>query len=97
MMVIDLCSRSGRVRFSVEGVVFVNKKYMPYVFTVIMALGMEFFMSFFVTSLQIGFKDGFLLSWAKLFAVGFPVALPVSFVVAAFARRVVSRIFGSSL
>ena len=84
---------------------FINRKYIPYVFTIIIALGMEFWMSLYFTSLFSGvggisltswlktFTDNFLANWAKMFTVGLFAALPASFIVTACARRAIRKIF----
>ena len=97
-------ARHGRAQSSVKPR-FISRKYIPYVFTVIIALGMEFWMSLYFTSLFSGvggisltgwlktFTDNFLTNWAKMFAVGLLAALPASFIVTACARLVVRKIF----
>ena len=84
---------------------FISKKYIPFVFTVIIALGMEFWMSLYFTSLFSGvggnsltswmktFTDNFLANWVKMFTVGLFAALPASFIVTACARHVVRKFF----
>ena len=84
---------------------FVDRKYVPYVFTVIMALGMELCMSLYFTLLFSGFGGGsftvwlktftanFFANWAKMFSVGLVAALPASFLVTMCARRIVRKVF----
>ena len=85
---------------------FIGRKYMPYVFIVMMALGMEFCMSLYFTSIFSGFggnaltvwlktfTDTFFANWLKMFAVGLLAALPASFLVTICARRIIRKVFG---
>ena len=84
---------------------FIDRKYMPYVFIVVMAIGMELCMSLYFTSIFSGFagnslpvwlKDfanNFFTNWAKMFTIGFLAALPASFLVTACARRIIRKVF----
>lgn len=84
---------------------FIDRKYMPYVFIIVMALGMEFCMSLYFTSLFSGlvgsslttwlktFTDNFLANWAKMFTVGLLAALPASFLVTVCARHIIRKVF----
>ncbi len=84
---------------------FISQKYVPYVFTITMALGMEFCMSLYFTSLFSGFggnsvtawlktfADNFFTNWLKMFTIGLLAALPASFIVTTCARRIIKKIF----
>ncbi len=84
---------------------FIDRKYLPYVFIVVMALGMEFCMSLYFTSIFSGFAGNslpvwlknfagpFLTNWVKMFTVGLLAALPASFLVTMCARRIIRKVF----
>lgn len=84
---------------------FIDRKYIPYVFIIVMALGMEFCMSLYFTSLFTGigdnpfttwlktFVDNFFINWLKMFTVGLLAALPASFLVTMCARRIIRKVF----
>jgi hypothetical protein len=42
-----------------------NKKFEPYIFTIIMAFGMSLMMSFIISLMNIGFVDHFFLIWIR--------------------------------
>ena len=61
-----------------------NKKFEPYIFTVIMAFGMSLMMSFIISLMNIGFVDNFFLIWIR--------ALMHAFFMGKLAKFVLSRI-----
>ena len=72
-----------------------NKKFSPYIFTVIMALGMSLMMSFIISLMNIGFVDNFFLIWIRAWIPAFFIALIPAFFMGKLARFVLSRITDS--
>jgi len=70
----------------------INKKFEPYIFTVIMAFGMSFMMSFVISLMNMGFVDHFFLIWIKSWVPAFFIALIPAFFMGKVARFVLGRI-----
>jgi hypothetical protein len=70
----------------------INKKFEPYIFTVIMAFGMSLMMSFIISLINIGFVDHFFLIWIRAWIPAFFVALIPAFFMRKLARLVLNRI-----
>ena len=69
-----------------------NKKFEPYIFTVIMAFGMSIMMSFIISLINIGFVDNFFLIWIRAWIPAFFIALIPAFFMGKLARSVLSKI-----
>jgi hypothetical protein len=69
-----------------------NKKFEPYIFTVIMAFGMSIMMSFIISLMNIGFVDNFFLIWIRAWIPAFFIALSPAFFMGKLARSVLSKI-----
>lgn len=69
-----------------------TKKSETILFTVIMAIGMGFFMSLFFTVIYTGIDDGFLFRWLNSFLLGTLVAFPSSIIMTPIARKTVEHI-----
>jgi hypothetical protein len=69
-----------------------NKKFEPYIFTIIMAFGMSLIMSFIILLMNIGFVDHFFLIWIRAWIPAFFIALIPAFFIAKLARFVLNRI-----
>jgi len=69
-----------------------NKKFEPYIFTVIMAFGMSLMMSLIILLMNIGFVDHFFLIWIRAWIPAFFIALIPAFFMGKLARFVLSRI-----
>jgi hypothetical protein len=69
-----------------------NKKFEPYIFTIIMAFGMSLMMSFIISLMNIGFGDHFFLIWIRAWIPAFFIALIPAFFMGKVARFVLSRI-----
>ena len=70
----------------------INKKFEPYIFTVIMAFGMSIMMSFIISLMNIGFVDNFFLIWIRAQIPAFFIALIPVFFMGKLARSVLSKI-----
>jgi hypothetical protein len=70
----------------------INKKFEPYIFTVIMAFGMSIVMSFIISLMNIGFVDNFFLIWIRAWIAAFFIALIPPFFIGKLARSVLSKI-----
>ena len=70
----------------------INKKFEPYIFTVIMAFGMSIMMSFIISLMNIGFVDNFFLIWIRAWISAFFIALIPAFFMEKLARLVLGRI-----
>ena len=69
-----------------------NKKFEPYIFTIIMAFGMSLMMSFIISLMNIGFVDHFFLIRIRAWISAFFIALIPAFFMGKLARFVLSRI-----
>ena len=69
-----------------------NKKFEPYIFTIIMAFGMSLMMSFIISLMNIGSVDNFFLIWIRAWIPAFFVALIPAFFMGKLARSVLSKI-----
>ena len=69
-----------------------NKKFEPYIFTIIMAFGMILMMSFIISLMNIGFVDNFFLIWIRAWMPAFFIALIPAFFMGKLAKFVLSRI-----
>jgi hypothetical protein len=69
-----------------------NKKFEPYIFTIIMAFGMSLMMSFIISLMNIGFVDNFFLIWIRAWMPAFFIGLILAFFMGKLARFVLSRI-----
>jgi uncharacterized membrane protein YjjP (DUF1212 family) len=70
----------------------INKKFEPYIFTVIMAFGMSFMMSFVISLMNMGFVDHFFSIWIKSWVPAFFIALIPAFFMGKIARIVLNKI-----
>ena len=70
----------------------INKKFEPYIFTIIMAFGMSIMMSFIISLMNIGFADNFFLIWIRAWIPAFFIAFIPSFFMGKLARLVLSKI-----
>ena len=69
-----------------------NKKFEPYIFTIIMAFGMSIMMSFIISLMNIGFVDHFFLIWIRAWIPAFCIAFIPAFFMGKLARSVLSKI-----
>ena len=69
-----------------------NKKFEPYIFTVIMAFGMSIMMSFIISLMNIGFVDNFFLILIRACIPAFFIALIPAFFMGKLAISVLSKI-----
>ncbi len=70
----------------------INKKFEPYIFTVIMAFGMSIVMSFIISLMNIGFVGNFFFIWIRAWIPAFFIALIPAFFIGKLARSVLSKI-----
>ncbi len=70
----------------------VNKKFEPYIFTIISAFCMSVIMSFIISLINRGFVDHFFLIWIRAWIPAFFIALIPAFFMGKLARFVLTRI-----
>jgi hypothetical protein len=70
----------------------INKKFEPYIFTVIMAFGMSLMMSFIISLMNIGFVDHFFFNLDWSLDTCFFIALIPAFFMGKLAKFVLNRI-----
>lgn len=70
----------------------INKKYKMLMFSLLMGLGMSFFMSFVMTAVNIGFPPVFVQLWMKSWGVGFVASLPAALTLPPLIHKFLKRI-----
>jgi len=64
----------------------------PLVYSLIVAMGMSFFIGFFMTLINTGLNEYFLGDWFSSFLLGSIVGLPVSLMIVPYARSITEKI-----
>lgn len=70
----------------------IKKKYTMITFSLLMGLGMSFFMSFVMTAVNVGFPPVFVQLWMKSWAVGFLASLPAALTLPPLIHKFLARI-----
>ncbi|WMT40808.1 DUF2798 domain-containing protein [Paenibacillus sp. D2_2] len=70
----------------------INKKYEHIIFTILMGLGISFFISFVLVSINMGYNNMFMTKWLNMWGEAFICAVPCAYFFPKGIKKVMKRI-----